>query len=111
LAFDVLQGIRVAEVISYENTANLNVNNNSSNSQLSLLSSAKQPLINFEADEPQTIREENIRQLVADCRRELIDGIEDCYGSWALINCAEYDRHYFLLFFWKIINFLYFLKL
>jgi hypothetical protein len=34
-------------------------------------------------------REENIRQLVADCRKQLIDSNEDCYGSWALINYNE----------------------
>ena len=64
---------------------NLNSNNNNSINQ------SKTQLLNFDSDDilSQTTREENIRQLVADCRKELIDGIEDCYGSWALINYAE----------------------
>ena len=38
----------------------------------------------------QAEREENVKQLVSDCRKLLVDNDEDCYGSWALINVTEY---------------------
>ena len=37
----------------------------------------------------QSEREQNVRQLVADCQRQLVAETEDCYGSWALINYTE----------------------
>ena len=76
----------MTEIINdVDNSSNLNSNNNNSN-----IPSAKIQLFNFDNDESQGVREENIRALVSDCRKELIDGIEDCYGSWALINYLEY---------------------
>ena len=50
--------------------------------------------LNLVDEAAQVEREENVKQLVADCRKLLIDNNEDCYGSWALINVNEY-RHIF----------------
>ncbi len=84
IAYDVLQGIGVTEIINdVDNSSNLNSNNNNNNSII------QSGIISYDNDESQTVREDNIRSLVSDCRKELIDGIEDCYGSWALINYAE----------------------
>ena len=42
------------------------------------------------ADElTQAEREQNVRQLVMDCRKQLVTDNEDLYGSWALINYSE----------------------
>ena len=44
------------------------------------------------ADESSQIeREDNVKQLVSDCRKLLVDGNEDCFVSWALINVNECD--------------------
>lgn len=81
IAYDVLQGICGNEVISeIDNSINLNSSNNSD----------KMQFFNFDGDEPQTVREDNIKSLVNDCRKLLVDSAEDCYGNWALINCSEY---------------------
>ena len=86
IAYDVLQGIGVTEIINdVDNSSHLNSNNNNNNNN-SIIQSV---IISYDNDESQAVREENIRSLVSDCRKELIDGIEDCYGSWALINYAE----------------------
>jgi len=48
--------------------------------------------LNVVSDEiSQAEREENVKQLVSDCRKLLVDQSEDCYGSWALINVTEYE--------------------
>ena len=82
LAFDVLQGVKVTEEEmttpskvpqTNSNTNNISLNNNKS----------------LNEDAERQAREENVRQLVADCRKQLVDTNEDCYGSWALINYHE----------------------
>jgi hypothetical protein len=60
-------------------TAQLSNNNNKQDEQ-----QAAEDLVQLERE-----REENIRQLVSDCRKQLVDTNEDCYGSWALINYNE----------------------
>ena len=48
--------------------------------------------LNVVSDEiSQAEREENVKQIVSDCRKLLVDQSEDCYGSWALINVTEYE--------------------
>ena len=37
----------------------------------------------------QAEREQNVKQLVADCRKQLVTDNEDLYGSWALIHFTE----------------------
>ncbi len=82
MAFDVLQGVKVTEeemtTPSKVASANSNTNNISTNNN-----------ININEDAERQAREENVRQLVADCRKQLVDTNEDCYGSWALINYNE----------------------
>ena len=49
--------------------------------------------VSFASEElTQSEREQNVRQLVADCQRQLVAETEDCYGSWALINYTEYSN-------------------
>lgn len=86
IAYDVLQGKGVAEIINdVDNSSQSNSNNNNNNSIIQSV------IISDDNDESQAVREDNIRSLVSDCRKELIDGREDCYGSWALINYADHD--------------------
>lgn len=73
LAYEVLQGVKITE----EDQA----------STTKTQQTPKQDVTNDETAERE--REENVRQLVADCRRQLVDLNEDCYGSWALINYIE----------------------
>jgi hypothetical protein len=100
LAYEVLQGKRVTEEDVTTN-AYLNANNNNNNkstaSLQSLVTGANSESAVSAVDETspsalaaQAEREENIKQLVVDCRKQLVDGREDCYGSWALINYTEY---------------------
>jgi hypothetical protein len=79
-AFNVLQGIEVKDDSNDSNA------NNSSQSGGSFSNLNKS---NEENEELQLIKEENIKQLVADCRKQLISTDEDCYGSWALVSCYE----------------------
>jgi phosphatidylinositol 4-phosphatase len=86
IAFEVLQGVKLnEEEISNQNKSTQvkeDVNSASTSSLLSLSASE---------EAAQREREENIRQWVSDCRKQLIDN-EDCFGCWALINYSEsYD--------------------
>lgn len=79
LAFDVLQGVKVTE-------DSLNIKQNQ-----------KVDDITQQDEISQAEREENVRQLIADCKKLLVDNSnEDCYGSWGLINYTEYKS--FILF-------------
>lgn len=86
MAYEALQGVKIVE-------ENLTASNPNSKSSSSIANSSSQTSIsaNLTAAEEaaQHEREENVRQLVADCRRQLVDDNEDCYGSWALINYNE----------------------
>ena len=77
----MLQGVGTNEMLYEETNSNANANNNSVSPR-----TAKKQL---DLDESQQEREANIKQLVQDCRKQLIDDSEDCYGSWALIKCDE----------------------
>ncbi len=92
LAFEVLQGVKIVED---ENSSN-NLSSKNSSSNLNQLTNQKQDetstmvlYSNSSEEITQSEREENVRQLVADCRKQLVDDNEDCYGSWALINYTE----------------------
>lgn len=69
-------------------------------------STASKQTVAQEAQEiSQTEREENVRQLISDCKKLLIDvNNEDCFGSWGLINYtdqydpSQLDPDVFLLF-------------
>lgn len=74
LAFQVLQGFEVEDDSNVQNS--LRKSNSSSN-------------LKAEDDLTQAEREQNVRQLVADCRKQLVTDSEDLYGSWALINFSE----------------------
>ena len=70
----------------------LQTNSNSSASQLKSANAEDQKNDAYQDEVAlisQSEREENVKQLVADCRKQLIDVNEDCYGSWALINHNE----------------------
>ncbi|CAF0855686.1 unnamed protein product, partial [Brachionus calyciflorus] len=73
IALDVLQGTPAVEEEQQPKT--------------NLLSPTK----NDEQLDDQSVkeREENVRQLLDDCRKELVGQDEDCYGRWALINYNE----------------------
>lgn len=104
LAFDVLQGLKFSDADEFlyqvnsssSGVASKPATNQSTESRLNA-NRSNQPQqqqqaegSNSNPDEQfQSEREENVRQLVADCRKELVDSNEDCYGSWALINCNE----------------------
>ena len=75
LAFEVLQGIEVKD-------DTLRSLSSSSNLKEQKLENENEEVNNHE-------REQNVRQLVADCRKQLVTNDEDCYGSWALINYTE----------------------
>ena len=47
------------------------------------------PKSNEEQIQAEKEREENVRQLLFDCKKELIGQTEDCFGRWALINYNE----------------------
>ena len=86
MAIDVLQGVKLSEEDM------LNITGQSRPSQSNILSQAQDKKTDsMTATEEifQTEREENVKQLVADCRKQLVDVKEDCYGSWALINYTE----------------------
>jgi hypothetical protein len=96
IAFDVLQGIKLKEEEVNQSALNLKfspalspqqINGKSEESVLFLNNTAN---VSFLSDDlAQTEREQNIKQLVSDCRKQLIANDEDCYGSWALINYNE----------------------
>lgn len=100
LGFDALQGVNVFE-------EDLNASSNAGGGSLKNSPSTAQLLMsnnNNKQDEQQAAedlvqsereREENIRQLVSDCRKQLVDTNEDCYGSWALINYNELIHYKF----------------
>lgn len=92
LAYEVLQGVRVIEedvaTNSYMNSPFRTTNGitvNELNSSQPVVPVLDQAAILA----AQTEREENIKQLVLDCRKQLVDTNEDCYGSWALIDSSE----------------------
>ena len=94
LAVEVLQGVEVQDPEIKQQQAtptNDDSFNNLKSSVQSFLSPQKQDANNTGVDDipSQTEREEIVRQLVADCRKLLVDDNEDCYGSWALINYNE----------------------
>ncbi len=99
LAYEVLQGVRVSEedlnnkpgsggVVSTSNLQSMlglgSPNNSVNNSTASLFM-----LDEGQSTSAQAEREENIKQLLVDCRKQLVDANEDCYGTWALINYSE----------------------
>lgn len=100
LALEVLQGVSVYEDDLNNPSANLKVSA-STGSQLNNLRNETAIEINGsntaisveDTLQAEREREENIRQLVTDCRKQLIDANEDCYGSWALINYNEYVKY------------------
>lgn len=47
------------------------------------------PKTNEDQVQAEKEREENVRQLLLDCKKELIDQNEDCFGRWALIYFNE----------------------
>jgi hypothetical protein len=77
-ALNILQGIEVKD-----DSGDANNSVQAGGSYSSLNKSGE------ETEEMQLVKEENIRQLVADCRKQLIGIDEDCYGSWALVSCVE----------------------
>ena len=108
LAYEVLQGIRVAEEDVNTNaysSAAAPLKSSAVNLQALLVAGLAEAVSTVSGsatgsggglDESspsalaaQAEREENIKQLVVDCRKQLVDGREDCYGSWALINYTE----------------------
>jgi hypothetical protein len=88
----VLQGVNVVEEDLNSSSA---INNRLSNlhnqpqSQTKLDESSVNSA-NSAEEAAEREREENVRQLVSDCRKQLVEENEDCYGSWALINYTEY---------------------
>lgn len=84
ISLQILQGSHVyprSHTSSRNKTTN-NINNNNNGNESVVQNDAL-------SDELQAEREENIKQLVVDCRKQLIDANEDCFGSWALIDCNE----------------------
>lgn len=75
MALDVLQGVPA--------------NENDQISKPNYLSPTKNEDNNEDQAQADSEREENIRQLLNDCKKELISQNEDCYGIWALINFNE----------------------
>jgi phosphatidylinositol 4-phosphatase len=87
MSLQILQGVHAYPRTS--TNSRFNATNNSSNSNNN---NGNELLIQNDLiinDELQVEREENIKQLVVDCRKQLIDVNEDCFGSWALIDCNE----------------------
>ena len=92
-----MQGYKVYEddVNSNLQTRNLSSNLiqsiNKNDDSLKSSSSSSNLSNAFQSEEiAQSEREENVRQLIIDCKKELVDDEEDCYGSWGLINYSEY---------------------
>ena len=92
LALDVLQGVKINE----EENTNSNLITKTSNTINNLFSSTSNTLTD---ETNQAEREENVRQLVDDLKKLLIDDNEDCYGKWALINYTEYSNSIFKILF------------
>ncbi len=88
LAIEALQGKTLVDddlTLSTKSSSN-NLIGQTANKQDSLN-------LNLPVDETaQAEREENVKQVVSDCRKLLVDNDEDCYGSWALINVTEYYK-------------------
>ncbi len=79
LAFEVLQGTKVTD-------------NNDPNQKQS--NSGQQQHHQQQVEEiSHSEREENVRQLISDCKKQLVDRNEDIYGSWGLINYSEYKTN------------------
>jgi hypothetical protein len=106
LAYEVLQGIRVTEE-DVNTNAYLNptpFKSSAANLQSLLVTGLNEisggvvtGLVGVDENSPSAIaaqaeREDNIKQLVMDCRKQLVDVREDCFGSWALINYTEYVK-------------------
>ena len=92
LAIEVLQGETLVDddpTLSTKSSSN-NLIGQTANKQDSVNASLN---LNLPVDETaQAEREENVKQVVSDCRKLLVDHDEDCYGSWALINVTEYYK-------------------
>ncbi len=88
MALEVLQGIKISDDdssgLNKLNLTSLLTNLQKEENSASLNNS------NIIDDTAQKEREENIRQLVADCKKLLVDLNEDCYGNWALIDHSKY---------------------
>lgn len=84
LAFEVLQGFQITDETSSLRASNSSANLADKSQKVDETSTC------FVQDETSQIeREQNVRQLVSDCRKQLVSDNEDCYGSWALINYTE----------------------
>ncbi len=86
MALETLQGIKIMD----SDPGNLS-NNSNINHLTSILASLQkeEPAVSSSDNANQKEREENVRQLVADCKKLLVDLSEDCYGNWALIDSSE----------------------
>ena len=90
MALECLQGIKIVD----DEITSLNSNLKNLTSVLSPSLQQKEestnsPQLSMEEAANQKEREENVRQLVADCKRLLVDLNEDCYGNWALIDSSD----------------------
>ncbi len=99
MGLEVLQGIKISD----DESSGLNNNLKNLTSLLTNLQKEENSTSlnnsNIADDTTQKDREENIRQLVADCKKLLVDLNEDCYGNWALIDQSEYVIDYILTFY------------
>lgn len=94
MALEVLQGIKISDEESNGQNNNIkNLTNLLTNLQKEEnASNLNNPniIVDEKEREAQKEREENIRQLIADCKKLLVDLNEDCYGNWALIDHSKY---------------------
>ena len=94
LAYEVLQAVRVTEA---DVNTNAYISSPFRSSSNLLQTQSVAAASNIEENQSvsaataaaQAEREENVRQLVNDCRKQLVGVAEDCYGAWALINYSE----------------------
>ena len=90
LAFEVLQGNHVHDI---ESTSSSNNNSNNNTPAVKLASQTSkfddEQMASTAVDEIS----QNERQLILDCKKQLVNKNEDCYGSWGLINYSEYLTH------------------